>query len=81
VLLTPLALTSFNRAIRTLGTQRWQALHRAVYAVALLALLHFLWMRSAKSNYAEVAAYAAVIAVLLGWRIADRLRSLGIQGS
>ena len=75
VLMTPLAATSFNRAIKALGATRWQALHRMIYAVVLLGLLHFFWMRSAKSNYAEVAVYAAIIAVLLGWRIVDALRS------
>jgi methionine sulfoxide reductase heme-binding subunit len=65
----PLAATSFNRAIKTLGAARWQALHRAVYATALLAILHFFWMRSAKNNYAEVAVYAAVVGALLGWRL------------
>jgi sulfoxide reductase heme-binding subunit YedZ len=38
----------------------------------LLGLLHFFWMRSAKSNYAEVAVYAAIIALLPGWRVIDR---------
>ena len=75
LLMTPLALTSFNRAIKELGAARWQALHRAVYAVALLGLLHFFWMRSAKHNYAEVAVYAAVIAVLLGLRLVIAYRS------
>jgi methionine sulfoxide reductase heme-binding subunit len=75
LLMSLLALTSFNRAIKTLGAARWQALHRAVYAVALLGLLHFFWMRAAKSNFAEVAIYAVVIALLLGWRIVRRLRS------
>ncbi len=65
----PLAATSFNRAIKALGAARWQALHRAVYATALLALLHFFWMRSAKNNYAEVAVYAAIVGALLGWRL------------
>jgi sulfoxide reductase heme-binding subunit YedZ len=69
VLMLPLAATSFNRAIRSLGAARWQMLHRAVYAVVLLGLLHFFWMRSGKNDYAEVAVYAAVIAVLLGWRL------------
>ena len=69
LLMTPLALTSFNRAIKALGAARWQALHRAVYAVVLLGLLHFFWMRAAKSNFNEVAIYAAVIALLLGWRL------------
>ncbi|HYF17054.1 MAG TPA: protein-methionine-sulfoxide reductase heme-binding subunit MsrQ [Ramlibacter sp.] len=74
VLMTPLAATSFNRAIRALGAQRWQALHRAVYAVAVLGILHFFWMRAAKNNFAEVAVYAAILAVLLGWRLWRRLR-------
>jgi methionine sulfoxide reductase heme-binding subunit len=69
LLMSPLALTSFNRAIKALGAPRWQLLHRLVYAVVLLGLLHFFWMRSAKHNYAEVAVYAVVIAVLLGWRL------------
>lgn len=68
VLLTPLALTSFNRAIRWLGAKRWQWLHRLVYAVAMLAVLHFFWMRAGKSNFAEVFVYAAVLFVLLAWR-------------
>jgi sulfoxide reductase heme-binding subunit YedZ len=75
LLMTPLALTSFNRAIKALGAARWQALHRAVYAVALLAILHFFWMRAAKHNFAEVAVYAAIIGVLLGWRLWTRLRA------
>jgi sulfoxide reductase heme-binding subunit YedZ len=75
LLMLPLALTSFNRAIKALGAPRWQALHRAVYAVALLGVLHFFWMRSAKSNYAEVAVYATIIAALLGWRVVEALRS------
>ena len=73
LLMTPLAATSFNRAIMALGAARWQALHRTVYALALLALLHFFWMRAAKNNFAEVAVYAAIIALLLGWRLRTRL--------
>ena len=69
VLMIPLAATSFNRAIKALGAARWQALHRLVYAIVLLGLLHFYWMRSAKHNYAEVAVYATIIALLLGWRV------------
>lgn len=69
VLLTPLAATSFNAAIKALGARRWQALHKAVYLVAGLAILHFFWMRAAKNNFAEVAVYGAIVAVLLGWRL------------
>lgn len=67
-LLSPLALTSFNRAIKALGAARWQALHRLVYAVAGLAVLHFFWMRAGKNDFAEVAAYGLVLGTLLGWR-------------
>lgn len=74
LLMGPLAATSFNRAIKALGGRRWQSLHRAVYAVALLALLHFFWMRAGKLDFAEVAAYAVVIAALLGWRVFQALR-------
>lgn len=70
LLLTPLAATSFNAAIRALGGARWRTLHRSIYVIAFLAMLHFLWMRAAKNNLAEVAVYAAIVALLLGWRLA-----------
>jgi len=69
LLMLPLAATSFNRAVKALGAARWRKLHRLAYGVALLGLLHFFWMRSAKNNFGEVAIYAAVIALLLGWRL------------
>ena len=75
LLMLVLAATSFNRAIKTLGAKRWQALHRSVYAVALLALLHFFWMRAGKNDFAEWSIYAAVMAVLLGWRLARYLKA------
>jgi sulfoxide reductase heme-binding subunit YedZ len=69
LLLTPLAATSFNRAIKALGAKRWQALHRLVYVIACLGLLHFFWMRAGKNNFAEVFVYAAIVLSLLGWRV------------
>jgi len=69
LLLTPLAATSFNQAIRGLGAKRWLMLHRAVYGVAVLAVLHFYWMRAGKSNFAEVIVYGAILAALLLWRV------------
>jgi sulfoxide reductase heme-binding subunit YedZ len=77
VLLTPLAATSFNRAVKAMGARRWQALHRLVYVIAGLAILHFFWMRAGKNNFAEVAVYAAILATLLGWRLAQWLRKNG----
>ena len=73
LLLTPLAATSFNRAIKALGGKRWQLLHRLVYGVAGLAILHFFWMRSGKNDFAEVFVYGGILAVLLGWRLARRI--------
>ena len=75
LLMIPLAATSFNRAIKALGAKRWQTLHKLVYGIVLLGLLHFFWMKAAKNNFAEVAVYAVVIAVLLGWRLVRRIRS------
>jgi methionine sulfoxide reductase heme-binding subunit len=74
VLLTSLAATSFNRAIKAMGARRWQMLHKLVYAVAGLGILHFFWMRSGKNDFAEVFIYAGVIGVLLGWRLVRFMR-------
>lgn len=79
VLLTPLAATSFNRAIKALGAKRWQALHKLVYVIAGLGLLHFFWMRAGKNNFAEVFIYAGIIAALLGWRVWNFASKRGAQ--
>lgn len=72
LILVVLAATSFNRAIRWLGAARWQRLHKLVYAVAVLAVLHFFWMRAGKNDFAEVLLYAGLLAGLLVWRLARR---------
>jgi len=74
LLMLPLAATSFNRAIKALGAPRWQALHKAVYAVAVVGLMHFIWMRAGKNNFGEPAIYGALLAALLGWRVRKKLR-------
>ncbi|MEG1770069.1 MAG: protein-methionine-sulfoxide reductase heme-binding subunit MsrQ [Comamonas sp.] len=76
-LLTSLAATSPHRVLRWMGARRWQWLHRSVYAVAGLAILHFFWMRAGKNNFNEVFVYAAIIALLLGWRLQRALRKKG----
>lgn len=68
LVLLALAATSFHRAMRWLGGARWQALHRGVYALAALVIVHFAWMRSGKQDFAEVWLYALVLAALLAWR-------------
>jgi sulfoxide reductase heme-binding subunit YedZ len=76
LILTPLALTSFNRAIKALGAKNWRRLHSLVYVVAGLAILHFFWMRAGKNNFAEVAVYAAVLGLLLGWRVWQSIKKI-----
>lgn len=72
LLLAALAMTSFDRAVRFMGGRRWRALHRGVYLIAVLAVLHFFWMRAGKNDFAEVAVYAGLLGGLLGWRLWHR---------
>jgi sulfoxide reductase heme-binding subunit YedZ len=69
VLLIPLAATSTNGMIKRLGGKRWQWLHRLIYLIAPLAVLHFWWMKAAKNNLAQPALFAAIVIVLLGLRV------------
>lgn len=71
LLLVPLAVTSTQASMRWLG-RRWGLLHRAVYLVAILAVLHFWWL--VKSDIREPALYAGILIALLGWRLWKRLR-------
>ena len=68
VLLIPLAVTSTNAMQRRLG-RRWRTLHRAVYVIAMLGVVHFFWQT--KLDTSEASLYAAILAVLLGFRLAD----------
>lgn len=70
LLLVPLALTSTQGMMRRLG-RLWGRLHRLVYAIAVLAVLHYWWL--VKSDIREPALYAGLLAVLLGWRVYKRL--------
>ena len=69
LVLLPLAMSSTNAAIRAMGGRRWQALHRLVYAAALMALLHFYWKKAAKHDLQSVQIYAALLGAMLGWRL------------
>ena len=73
VLLIPLAMTSTKAMQKRLG-RRWVQLHRLVYAVALLALLHFWWMRAGKQNFAEPSLMAVIILSLLAARAAGPIQ-------
>lgn len=67
LLMTPLALTSTNAMVRRLGARRWTALHRLVYPIAVLGVVHF-WMM-VKRDITEPAIYAGILAVLLAYRL------------
>ena len=67
LLLLPLAATSTNAMARWLGGRRWRALHRCVYAIAILGVLHFWWL--VKRDLTAPIAYAVVLVVLLGLRL------------
>ena len=71
LLLLPLAITSTTGWIRRLG-RNWARLHRLVYAIGVLAVLHFWWL--VKSDIREPALYAGIAALLLGWRAWKRWR-------
>ncbi|MEJ2897104.1 protein-methionine-sulfoxide reductase heme-binding subunit MsrQ, partial [Bordetella avium] len=68
VLMLALALTSTQWSMRRLG-RRWQTLHRAIYAIGLLAILHFWWIKMGKNDLREPIIYGAVLLLLLGWRV------------
>ena len=69
VLMIPLALTSTNAMVRRLGGRNWQRLHRLVYAVGVLGVMHFWYHKLAKNDLAEPTIYALVLGALLGARL------------
>lgn len=72
LLLLPLAATSTHGMVRRLGARRWNALHRLVYLIGPLAVLHFWWM--VKRDLTEPVIYALLLALLLGYRLAVKWR-------
>ncbi len=72
LLMTPLAITSTNRMVQRLGAKRWLALHRLIYIIAPLGVLHFWWM--VKRDVTEPAVYAVILTALLGYRVWARLK-------
>jgi sulfoxide reductase heme-binding subunit YedZ len=80
VLLIPLAATSTNAMARRLGAARWQLLHRLVYVIATLGVVHFWWL--VKKDIREPALFASVLAILLGVRLIHaRRRKHGVAAS
>jgi methionine sulfoxide reductase heme-binding subunit len=79
LLMIPLAVTSANAMIRLLGGKRWQALHRSVYAVGVLGVLHYWWL--VKRDLREPLIYAIVLAILLAARLLSNKASAQKQGA
>lgn len=75
VLLLPLALTSNQWMIRQLGGKQWQLLHRLVYLIAPLGVLHYFWMKAGKNLLLQPLLFAALVSGLLGVRLHWRLQS------
>src|SRR6266571_3004200 len=75
VLLIPLAITSTAGWIRRLGGKRWQQLHRAIYITAVCGVIHYYWL--VKSDVRKPLFYAALVGVLLLWRLGDWLFKRG----
>jgi sulfoxide reductase heme-binding subunit YedZ len=71
LLLLPLAVTSTNGMMRRLG-RRWKRLHRSIYLIAILGVLHFTWL--VKADLREPLIYAGLLAILLGYRVAKWLQ-------
>ncbi|PWB53342.1 MAG: sulfoxide reductase heme-binding subunit YedZ [Nitrosomonadales bacterium] len=71
LLLIPLALTSTQAMMRRLGGRNWQRLHRLVYLIAAGGVVHYWWL--VKKDVTQPAIYAAVLALLLGYRLWFRL--------
>ncbi|APA86417.1 protein-methionine-sulfoxide reductase heme-binding subunit MsrQ [Paraburkholderia sprentiae WSM5005] len=78
VLLIALAVTSPRAMVRRLG-RRWQTLHRAIYAIGALAILHFWWMKAGKHDLLLPKIYGAVMIALLGWRLVVWIRERSIR--
>ncbi|UDF04701.1 sulfite oxidase heme-binding subunit YedZ [Asticcacaulis sp. AND118] len=71
-LLIPLAATSFNAAIKRLGGVVWRNLHRLIYVIVPLGALHYFLLVKADKTLPLV--YAAIIGLLLGWRVWEWIR-------
>lgn len=76
VLLIPLAATSSNAAIRKLGGKRWQNLHYSIYVIAILGVVHYLWLVKRVALLTPIG-YAIALTILLGWRAKERIRKYG----
>lgn len=69
LLLIPLAVTSTNKMVKRLGAARWQLLHKLIYVIICLGILHFFWMKAGKHDFNQPILFASIVAVLLAMRV------------
>jgi methionine sulfoxide reductase heme-binding subunit len=69
LMLIPLAATSTNGMVKRLGGKRWQWLHRAIYLIAPLGILHFWWMKAGKHDFAQPILFGVIVVALLSTRV------------
>lgn len=79
LLLIPLAVTSTNAMVKRLGGKRWQWLHRLVYLIAPLGILHYWWMKAGKHDFAQPILFGVIVAVLLLLRVYWKLSQARTQ--
>ena len=81
MLLIPLAATSTNAMIKRVGAKNWQRLHKLVYGIACLGILHFWWMKAGKHDFEQPIIFGAIVGVLLLMRVYWRITALAKKRS
>jgi len=83
VLLIPLAVPSTNGMVKRLGEKNWQWLHRLIYVIAPLGILHFWWMKAGKHNFQQPIIFGTIVAILLllraVWTVQKRAKEKTLQ--
>jgi len=74
LLLIPLAITSTNAMVKRLGGKRWMWLHRLIYLIAILGILHYWWMKAGKNDLEQPIIFGGIVLVLLGLRVVWALK-------
>ncbi len=79
LMMIPLAATSMNRMVRWLGAKRWIKLHRLIYPLSILGVVHF--YLQVKADITEPVIYGAILAVLLAYRVWKKRQNSRVKAS
>lgn len=77
LLLIPLASTSTNAMIKRIGAKNWQRLHRLIYVIIALGLLHYFWMKAGKHDFRQPIIFSGLVATMLLMRVYWWLKKVG----